>query len=372
MKHRKLKRIMVTLLIVSVSFIVVVTFFMRLPRFGKLPQGQRLARIENSPNYKNGAFQNLNPTQQITAEGGFLKIMNDFRKTKNRRPESLIPSVKTNLKNLPVDQNVLVWFGHSSYFIQISGKKFLVDPVFSGHASPFPFMIKSFKGSDIYTPADMPSIDYLVITHDHWDHLDYKTVKALKSKTAKIITGLGVGAHFERWGFEPEKIFEGDWGDSTQLSEGFKIYVTPARHFSGRGPKPNQSLWASFVLETPALRIFIGGDGGYDNHFAEIGKKFGSFDLAILENGQYNESWRFIHMLPSQFLPAGRDLKAKRILPVHSMKFALAHHTWDAPLKTLTELNRNEGLSIITPKIGEPVFLSDTTQKFDEWWKDMK
>lgn len=363
---------MVTLLVVAVFLIVGVNFFVRLPRFGKLPDGDRLARIEKSPNYRNGAFQNLNPTQQITADGGFLKMMNDFRNAKNRRPKSAIPSVKTDLNNLPVNQNILVWFGHSSYFLQIDGKKFLVDPVFCGHASPFPFMVKSFKGSDIYNPDDMPFIDYLVITHDHWDHLDYKTMKALREKTDKIITGLGVGAHFERWGFESEKIFEGDWGDSLQLTENMRIFVTPARHFSGRGTKPNQTLWASFVLETSALRIFIGGDGGYDNHLAELGEKFGGFDLAILENGQYNESWKFIHMLPPQVLQAGRDLNAKRILPVHSMKFALANHSWDAPLKTVSELNRSEGLSLVIPGIGEVVLLSDTTQIFEEWWNHIQ
>jgi L-ascorbate metabolism protein UlaG (beta-lactamase superfamily) len=370
--NRKLKRIMVTLLVVAVFLIVGVNFFVRLPRFGKLPDGERFARMKKSPNYRNGAFQNLNPTQQITAEGGFLKMMNDFRKAKNRRPKTAIPSVKTDLNNLAGNQNVLVWFGHSSYFLQIDGKKFLVDPVFCGHASPFPFMVKSFKGSDIYSPDDMPFVDYLIITHDHWDHLDYKTVNALKGKTGKIITGLGVGAHFERWGYDSEKIFEGDWGDSLQLTENIKIFVTSARHFSGRGTKPNQTLWVSFVLDAPSGRIFIGGDGGYDNHFAELGKKFGAFDLAILENGQYNESWKFIHMLPPQVLQAGRDLNAKRIMPVHSMKFALANHTWDAPLKTVSELNRSEGLLLVTPRIGEVVVLSDTTQVFVEWWNDIQ
>jgi L-ascorbate metabolism protein UlaG (beta-lactamase superfamily) len=197
-------------------------------------------------------------------------------------------------------------------------------------------------------------------------------VNALKGKTGKIITGLGVGAHFERWGYDSEKIFEGDWGDSLQLTENIKIFVTPARHFSGRGTKPNQTLWASFVVDSPSGRIFLGGDGGYDSHFAELGKKFGAFDLAILENGQYNESWKFIHMLPPQVLQAGRDLNAKRIMPVHSMKFALANHTWDAPLKTVSELNRSEGLLLVTPRIGEVVVLSDTTQVFVEWWNDIQ
>jgi L-ascorbate metabolism protein UlaG (beta-lactamase superfamily) len=363
---------MFTFLAVTTVLIIAINLLIRMPRFGKLPAGERLARIEKSPNYRNGAFQNLNPTQQMTAEGGFFKIMSDFRKAKNRRPQQPLPSVKTNLKNIPAEENVLVWFGHSSYFMQIDGKKILVDPVFCGNASPFPFMIKSFKGSDIYTADDMPFIDYLVITHDHWDHLDYKTVKALKPKVEKVITGLGTGAHLERWGYSTEKIVENDWGDSVKLAEGFMVYATPARHFSGRGPKPNQSLWASFVFESPSLRIFIGGDGGYDEHFAEIGQRFGPFDLVILENGQYNTSWKYIHMMPAEVLQAAKDLNAKRLLPVHSMKFALAIHAWKTPLETITVLNKKENQSLVTPMIGELVDLSDSTQEFRQWWAGME
>jgi len=363
---------MVIFLAVAAVLIIAINLFVRMPRFGKLPAGERLARIEKSPNYKNGAFQNLNPTQQMTAEGGFMKIMNDFRNAKNRRPPVELPSVKTDLKNLPAGKNLLVWFGHSSYFMQIDGKTILVDPVFCGNASPVWFMIKSFKGTDVYSPEDFPAIDYLIITHDHWDHLDYKTVKALKPKVGKVITGLGTGAHFERWGYSPEIIVENDWGDSVKLAEGFMVHATPARHFSGRGTKPNQSLWTSFVLKTPSLQIFIGGDGGYDEHFAEIGEKFGSFDLVILENGQYNTSWKYIHMMPGEVVQAAKDLRAKRLFPVHSMKFALAIHSWDTPLKTVTELSKNANQAIITPMIGEQVDLNDTTKVFSEWWLNLK
>jgi len=363
---------MFTFLAVTTILIIAINLFIRMPRFGKLPAGERMARIEKSPNYRNGAFQNLNPTQQMTAEGGFFKIMSDFRKAKKRRPQQPLPSVKTNLKNIPAEENVLVWFGHSSYFMQIDGKTILVDPVFCGNASPVWFMIKSFKGSDVYSPEDFPAIDYLIITHDHWDHLDYKTVKALKPKVGKVITGLGTGAHLERWGYSPEIIVENDWGNSVLLAEGFMVYATPARHFSGRGPKPNQTLWASFVFESPSLRIFIGGDGGYDEHFADIGQRFGSFDLVILENGQYNTSWKYIHMMPAEVLQAAKDLNAKRLLPVHSMKFALAIHAWKTPLETITELNKKENQPLITPMIGELVDLNDSTRQFQQWWAGMK
>ncbi len=363
---------MIILFTIILIIVVGVLLFLKHPKFGKLPADERLTRIENSPNYKNGSFTNLNHTPQMTGEGGFLKIMKDMFTAKNRRPVDVIPSLKTDLLNLGREKDILVWFGHSSYFIQIDGKRFLVDPVFCGNASPFSFMIKSFKGTDIYTTDDIPEIDYLIITHDHWDHLDYKTVTALNPKVGKVITGLGTGAHLENWGYDPKIIIENDWYEHIGLEAGFSVDVTPARHFSGRGTKPNQTLWASFVLQTPTTRIFIGGDGGYDEHFAEIGEKFDGFDLAILENGQYNTSWKYIHMMPEEVLQAAKDLKALRLFPVHSSKFALANHSWDEPLKAISAFNESVKQPLITPIIGEMVYLKDTAQFFKQWWVGLK
>jgi L-ascorbate metabolism protein UlaG (beta-lactamase superfamily) len=372
MLRSKLIRIMIIFSVLIVISIIGIRLYLKHPKFGKLPEDERKARIENSPNYKTGSFSNLNVTPQMTGEGGVVKIMKDMFNAKHRKPTEKIPSVKTDLLNLDSEKDILVWFGHSSYFIQIDGKKILVDPVFCGNASPFSFMIKSFKGTDIYSADDIPDIDYLIITHDHWDHLDYKTVSALKSKVGKVITGLGIGAHLEHWGYDPVVIIENDWYDQVNMEDGFTINVTPARHFSGRGPKANQSLWVSFVLQTPSIRIFIGGDGGYDEHFAEIGEKFDGFDLAILENGQYNTSWKFIHLMPEEVLKAAKDLKAKRLFPVHNSKFALANHSWDEPLKAITEFNKTINQPLITPLIGEVVYLKDSTQVFNEWWVGMK
>lgn len=371
MKQKTGKRI-VMVFTTFILLAVTIYLFVHSSKFGRLPSGERLTRIEKSPNYKDGKFQNLNPTPQMTNEKGGFTIFKEMLKAKNRRPHQPIPSIRTNLFELTPEQNVLVWFGHSSYFMQIDGKKFLVDPVFCGNASPFFFMIKSFKGTDIYSADDIPEIDYLVITHDHWDHLDYKTVAKLKTKVRKVITGLGVGAHLERWGYKPDMIIESDWGEKSVLDNDFEITTTPARHFSGRGPSSNKSLWASFVLKTPSLQLFIGGDGGYDTHFAKIGEEFGGFDLAILENGQYNMSWKYIHMLPEQVLKAAKDLKAKRLFPVHNSKFALANHAWDTPLKTISELNKAAKQNLVTPMIGEIVFLDDAEQQFSEWWTTIK
>ncbi|PIF06436.1 MAG: MBL fold metallo-hydrolase [Draconibacterium sp.] len=363
---------MILLLVFLLALIVGTYIVMQQPRFGKAPAGNRLKRIQKSANYHNGRFNNLSKTPQFSDEANFGEILKGWYTTKRRRPKGVIPSVKNNLKSIPANANVLVWFGHSSYFMQIDGRKFLVDPVFCGHASPFSFSIKAFPGTDIYTVNDMPKIDYLVITHDHWDHLDYETVKALQPKIQKVITGLGVGEHLEYWGYEKEKIVEQDWHESVEPENGLSFFTMPARHFSGRRFKPKQTLWASFALITPSKKIFIGGDGGYDTHFAEIGKKIGGFDLAILENGQYNKAWKYIHLMPEQVLKAASDLKAKRLLPVHSGKFALAQHAWDEPLRKISLLNKDAGINLITPKIGELVYLNDNTQKFSQWWEEVE
>lgn len=364
---------MITTFIIIGVLLFVTLLYMRQDKFGKNPSGKRLERIKQSPNFKNGKFQNLNKTPTLAEGHNYFEVIYEaYIKNKPRHyPTDIIPSVKTDLLNLPVDIDVLVWFGHSSYFLQIEGKRVLVDPVFSGNASPIPRTVKSFKGTDIYTVADLPDIDYLFISHDHYDHVDYETLIALKDKTKKVICGLGVGSHFEYWGYDSSKIIERDWNEKVELDSGFTAFIEPARHFSGRGLSTNKTLWASYLLKTPSMKIFIGGDSGYDTHYAEIGNKHGSIDLAILDNGQYDEAWKYIHNLPEDVLKAAQDLKAKRVLPVHSSKFALASHDWDEPLKKITDLNKSHNISLVTPIIGETVKLKDTTQQFKQWWSGL-
>ena len=338
--------------------------------FGRTPTGERKERVNNSPNYRDGKFQNLSETPQLTGDKSYPALMYDFLFKDYKRviPVGEIPSVKTDLLNLDRTKDILVWFGHSSYLVQIDGKRILVDPVLEGAASPVSFFNKPFKGSDAYKTKDIPDIDYLFISHDHWDHLDYKSVMDLKDRVGKIICGLGVGEHFEKWGFDKDKIIEIDWNEDASLGNGFRTYCLPVRHFSGRGLSSNQSLWASFLLQTPTMKIYLGGDSGYDTHFSRIGERFGEIDLAILENGQYGSGWKYIHMMPYQTVQAAKDLNAKTLLPVHSSKFKLANHPWDEPLIQVTEAAEKEGQRTLTPMIGEVVSLKDSTQVFSKWW----
>ncbi len=365
---------MLIFLSIFVLLIMAVFVFLHLPKFGKLPSGARLRRIKQSGNYKNGQFQNLSETPTMTSKGGMFTVLKQFLidKKPGVKPVDMIPSVKTDLLNLDPAKDVLVWFGHSSYFMQVDGKKILVDPVFSGAASPFSFSIKAFKGTDIYTAEDIAEIDFLFISHDHWDHLDFETIKRLRPKIKRALCALGVGQHLEYWGFDKNSISESDWNVEINLGEGFVINTVPARHFSGRSFVRNKSMWTSFVLKTPTIKIFIGGDSGYDSHFAEIGKRFGPFDLVILENGQYNYNWKYIHMQPFETLQAAKDLQAKRLFPVHNSKFPLSSHPWDEPLKTITELNKEVNLHLATPMIGEEINLKDDSQNFSKWWEGIE
>ncbi|MDD4847878.1 MAG: MBL fold metallo-hydrolase [Bacteroidales bacterium] len=342
-------------ILICIGIIVVgAIIFLNRPSFGRTARGDRKARIEKSPNYKNGAFKNELPIKLMTIDGNMLTFMWEmaFRKNENVTPKEAVPAIKTDLSLLP-EENLIVWFGHSSYLLQLSGKKILVDPVFE-RASPVRFFNKPFRGTDIYHAEDMPDIDYLIISHDHWDHLDYQTVKELRDKVKKVIVPLGVGEYFEYWGFAPDQIIEMDWHETTTFSDGFDIYCLPAQHYSRRGLKGNQTLWASFLIQTPEKeKVYLGGDSGYGTHFKKIGEQFHEIDFAVLENGQYNNNWNQIHALPQQLQTEIAELNAKQVITVHHSKYSLARHSWDEPLKTERQL-AEQGVNMLILTIGKP------------------
>jgi L-ascorbate metabolism protein UlaG (beta-lactamase superfamily) len=361
---------MILSLVVIAALILIVFLFMQQTKFGSKPSGARLELIQQSPHYKEGKFQNQSHTPDLAEGVTYYSVMKEFffgKKPRNK-PAQILPSKKTDLFSLCPDENVLVWMGHSSYFMQIDGKKILVDPVFSGAASPLSFTTRSFPGADVYSTDDIPAIDILILTHDHWDHMDYATIKKLQPKIKTIITGLGSGAHLERWGFDRSTVIEKDWYQDIILPEEFSITVLPARHFSGRTFSRNNAIWASFALQTPNHKIYIGGDSGYDNHFREIGETYGPFDVAILECGQYNKNWKYIHMMPEETVQAAHDLRAKKLLAVHWAKFALALHPWDEPIIRVHKAAAENNMPLLTPMIGEKMAIDTEAAAFSEWW----
>ncbi len=335
---------------------------------GKIPSEDLIKEIEQSQHYIRGSFMNMEPTSLNPENASFFKILGSWlNKPKSTTPSEELPYIETDLKSLKAEKPIVVWFGHSSYFLRIGDFKILVDPVFSGNAAPVNFFAKAFPGADNYSAEDFPEIDLLVLTHDHYDHLDYETIKNLHFKVHKIVTSLGVSSHLEYWGVSASKITELDWWQENQVSENVKITATPSRHFSGRGLNRLKTFWSSFVLEINDYRIFIGGDSGYDHQFYEIGERFGSFDIAFLECGQYGKYWPNIHMFPEQTVKAAQDLNTDLLFPVHWAKFQLSTHPWDEPIKRMTREAHKKGLKYVSPKIGQVFTLGEDFQQ-EEWW----
>lgn len=348
--------------------------YLQQPKFGALPAGQHLQAVERSPNYANGEFHNLVDTPMRTGDSSFvsnvLSMLLD--RNQNLKPPVPLPSTRIDLKTLPPGEDVVIWLGHSAYFVQLGGKRILIDPVFSTNAGPFPGTNVAFAGTTPYTADDMPAIDVLLVTHDHWDHLDYPTAKALLPKVGRVVVGLGVGEFFDRWGYPNERIHEADWNDTLDLGEGLRIHVLPARHYSGRMLTRNKTLWVAFALETPRRKLFFSGDSGYGPHFREIGERFGGFDLVALDMGQYDARWAYIHMFPEQAAQAAEDLHAKALLPAHVGRFSIAAHDWDEPLRKIDQASRGRAYRLLTPSLGALVRLDDLTQPFPHWWESLR
>ncbi|MBR9856476.1 MAG: MBL fold metallo-hydrolase [Gammaproteobacteria bacterium] len=344
------------------------------PMFGRVPEGARLAAVGQSPHYRDGEFRNLEPIPPVVSEdgavAGWLKFLLDDGE--QRTPPGPIPVVKTDLHGLDRHQDLVIWLGHSSYFIQLGGRRLLLDPVLSRHASPVPFTVTAFEGASPYTVEDLPDIDYLLISHDHWDHLDYPTVMALQPRIGKVVAGLGVGAHFAAWGFAREDILEADWWSELALAEELSLHVLPARHYSGRLLQKNRTLWVGFALHTAERRLFFSGDSGYGAHFAAIGEALGPFDLAVLDSGQYDDAWRYVHMNPEDAARAAQDLNAAALLPAHVGKFSIAYHAWDDPFNRLLEASRDKDYRLLTPMIGEPLVLAEPEPRFARWWQGIE
>ena len=332
------------------------------PAFGTFrPVSQE--RIQASPNYRNGQFRNQEPTPQFTGkEKGSFKAIWRFLTAKDtvRVPKEAIAAYKTDLKNLPTDRDWMVWFGHSSYLFSLGGKRFLVDPLLKPEF-PASLMLRPFAGTDIYHPEDLPPIDILIITHEHWDHMDYGTLRDLRTRVKKVVCPLGIADYLRYWHYPDSKIVEMDWYENSQLSIiNSQLFITclPTRHFSNRLlGRANQTLWASFMIEYAGRKVYIGGDGGYDGRFKAIREQFGAVDLAFLENGQYNERWRYIHTMPEGLEQAIRDLEPKQVFTVHHDKYALAMHPWNEPDSVAEAISgRNSAFRLLDAAIGKVVF----------------
>lgn len=347
--------------------------FLGQEKFGALPEGEEMRRILLSPHYADGEFRNLIPRPVLSDGSSFAGalIRSLVEKKTDPEPPCPVPSRTPDFSRLDASRDAVIWLGHSSFLLHLGGRRFLIDPVFSDHAAPVSFSTRAFAGTTPLTARDLPPVDGLLISHDHWDHLDYPTVMALKEKTKMVVCGLGTGAHFRRWGFSRSAVHEADWGDSVEIGKNVRVTLTTASHYSGRSLTRNRTLWTGFMLESTARRVFFSGDSGYGPHFADIAQRFGSPDLALLDCGQYNERWKYIHMTPEEAVQAAQDMGAKAFLPAHAGKFSLAYHSWDDPFRRVTAAAADKKFSLVTPVIGDVVFLDQPMPGFSRWWEQM-
>jgi L-ascorbate metabolism protein UlaG (beta-lactamase superfamily) len=355
------KMILQVISIILLIFILSVIIFVKVaPQLGARSKGESLKKTEQSRNYHNGKFQNLVKTPMSGENTSILKNGLKFlKKGDEREPKTIVETIRFNKNDfLRADTGITIsWFGHSSLIININGTIILTDPVFSEIASPVSFMgVKRFKYTNQFEVEDMPQIDVVLISHDHYDHLDYKTIKKIDSKTRKYYVSLGVAAHLIHWGVKEEKIVEMDWWESNQLNEKLQFISTPSRHFSGRaGYDKDYTLWSSWVIKTENASVYYCGDSGYGSHFKEIGEKYGPFDITFMECGQYNEGWPYIHMMPEQSVQAHIDLKGRIMIPIHWGKFNLSLHKWTEPVERAKNEAKRLKVNLINPVPGEIV-----------------
>ena len=367
------KMLLFALLGLVVLFAAGVSYVRFAPQFGARPEGARLERMERSPHYAAGRFQNLEHTTMSGPDrSAFGATIEYFKGGTDRVPEQPLPTVRVDpgvIGSAPGGDLHVTWLGHSTALIEIDGKVLLTDPVFEGQPSPV-----SFFGPTVFIDplplerADLPPVDVVVITHDHYDHLDHTTIVELARKVPRFFVPLGVGAHLERWGVPADAIVELDWWKEAQLGP-LALTATPTRHFSGRGViDRDRTLWAAWVIRGTTRKIYFGGDSGYGDHFKEVGARLGPFDVTMLESGAYDLAWPYIHMMPEETVQAHKDLGGGVLLPIHWAKYELALHPWYEPIDRLTAAAETSGVAVATPRPGERFALDGAIPR-TAWWQ---
>ncbi len=358
------------LFIVSGLGVLVFIFIQLAPTFGGEPDAKSMAKIKQSKHYDGKKFVNLVATKVSTRSANSAPIsellLSFLWPPKNKNPNAPLPSSRLEVQALKDGQ--FVWLGHSTVLFKTAGKTIISDPVFH-RASPIPIGGAPFATKNPTGMQNLPKLDAVIISHDHYDHLDHLAIQALNSKVGHFYVPLGIKAHLQRWGVQDNKITELDWYQSTKLGE-VRLTLTPARHFSGRGLFNRFStLWGSWVIKSPDLSVYFSGDGGYSSEFANIGKRFGPFDIAFIEDGAYNQDWAEIHMQPEQSVQAAIDLKAQIMLPIHWGKFDLSRHQWREPIVRIKQIAQARKVQLATPLIGEIFTLEQPPQM--PWWEQV-
>ncbi|MGB3260866.1 MBL fold metallo-hydrolase [Paenisporosarcina sp.] len=362
------------LLLGAATFATASTLFLQhYPAFGKAPNAKRKLLFNASPNFEKNKFMNFSETTMSNDLQTMGSIIRDYaKKIPDSMPTRSLPTEQFQWNNLLDSQTSVTWFGHSTVLLNLHGKTVFIDPMLGSSPSPFPQIgMKRYSENLPFDIKEIPSIDIVLYSHDHYDHLDYESVNLLKHKVGQFIVPLGVGSRLEGWGVAPEKIKELDWWDTFDHLD-IQFTSTPARHFSGRSLfDHNSTLWSSWVIKSGETNIFYSGDSGYDTHFKEIGEKYGPFDFTMMECGQYDNRWKNIHMKPEETVQAHLDLKGKLMMPIHWSAFTLAFHAWTDPIERVTKAAKEHGVALTTPIIGQSVFIGSEDYPVEEWWKSV-
>lgn len=342
------------------------------PQFGARISAAEIAAFEKSPQWKEDKFENEEETIMDIDLGsmpGLIKAQ--FSDREKRAPKQRLPIVAFDKKTWEADTNPFsfIWFGHSVGLMRMKGLNLLIDPMFGPDASPIgPFRTKRYSDSTLQMIEALPELDAVLITHDHYDHLDYDSFKLLKGKVKHYYVPLGVKRHLLSWDIPSEQITEFDWWDKASIGE-LEVTFVPSRHFSGRGPFDRaESLWGGWTFVSDSHRVYWTGDGGYGPHFKEIGNKLGPFDWAFVECGQYNELWHAIHLYPEESIQASIDMRAKISIPIHWGAFTLALHDWKDPVERFKGEAYARNQKIYMPEMGVPVAFADE-QGEEYWWE---
>jgi L-ascorbate metabolism protein UlaG (beta-lactamase superfamily) len=341
---------------------------------GQRPTGARLERIKASPAWSGERFRNVHPIMAgLRDPSASMPTLHDFLCGGERRvPRAPLPSMNPleTWAKPPGSGLRATWLGHSTVLIEIDGARVLIDPVWGPRASPSRLIgPKRFQPVPVPLRA-MPPVDLVIVSHDHYDHLDYPTIRDLRKRPAPFVTSLGVGAHLEAWGVRPERIVELDWWDSHALpGNELRVTAAPSQHFSGRTMKErNSTLWSSFVVRTSRHAVFFSGDTGLTSEYQAIRERLGPFDLVLLEVGAFHPAWGDMHLGPENALQALRLLGGGAFLPVHWGTFSLAMHAWDQPAEVLYESGPKAGAQLLMPRLGEPVEPAHD-RRLDPWWR---
>jgi L-ascorbate metabolism protein UlaG (beta-lactamase superfamily) len=341
---------------------------------GKKPEGARLERIKASPRWAGDRFRNVQPIPPgLRDPNATMPSLSDFLCGGERRvPRGPLPSMDPldSWRSTPSSGLRATWLGHSTVLLEIDGLRVLTDPVWGPRASP-----SSLAGPKRFQPVPvalraLPPLDLVVVSHDHYDHLDYPTIRELAKHNVPFVTSLGVGAHLEAWGVKPELITELDWWESERAARGsLTITAAPSQHFSGRGLKDrNATLWSSFVFRSERHAVFFSGDTGLTTEYELIRARLGPFDLVMLEVGAFHPAWGDIHLGPQNALKALALLGGGPFLPVHWGTFSLAMHPWDQPAEALLSLGESAGAQLVMPRLGEPIEPAHG-KRAEPWWR---